>query len=113
MIAGRKALGERDDVRHDTFLFIGKQATGPTGAAHYFVENQMYAITIADFANSGEVTRDGGCGADGSSHHRFRDEARYIFRPKLLYLCLKLIGSPQPICLATFIAVSPAVFKAR
>ena len=78
LIPGTQSFCDRHDIRRNAVLVAGVQAAGPTHTAHDFVENQQYAVLIADFANAFEIAVYRGYRTKCRTDYRFRDEGHYL-----------------------------------
>src|SRR5688572_14579469 len=102
LIAAAQPLGDHHHVGEYALLVVRKQRPGPAHAAHHFVEYQQHAVTVADFADTPEISRDGRHGAQGRAGNRFGDERDHTPGTRLEDGLLELVRHAHTVLLVGF-----------
>ena len=89
-IARRDTLGEGDQIRHHIEVLDGEPLSGSPESGHHLVGDEDDAVTVADLANTGQVTGRGDHDARRAGH-RLKDDRRDGRRPLMGDETLKIV----------------------
>src|SRR6476646_8678438 len=74
LVSATQTFGDRLNVRYDPLLLPRMQGAGSTPSAHYFVEDEKRAVTVADLADRVEIPFRRRNTAGSRADNRFGDE---------------------------------------